>query len=158
MLERQLEQAKGERDDLDSALPTGGGPLPIRLQAAERELASLEELLSLDAHRQTAEETSQAARVRLKQAGDDWQKARRRWQQALTSAGLPDNLSPRQIREAAKQAVGLASRERQLEHAKSERDRCQRELSSLAARIEPLVADAGWSRARSQRFKSTITR
>ncbi len=145
MLERQLEQAKGERGDLDSALPAGGGALSIRLQAAERELASLEELLSLDAHRQTAEETSQAARVRLKQASEDWQKARKRWKQALTSAGLPDNLLPRQIREAAKHAVGLASRERQLENAKSERDRCQRELSSLAARIEPLVADAGWT-------------
>ena len=145
MLERQLEQAKRERGDLDSTLPAGGGPLSIRLQAAERELASLEELLSLDAHRQTAEETSQAVRVRLKQAGEDWQKTRKRWQQALTSAGLPDNLSPRQIREAAKHAVGLATQQRQLEHAKSERDRCQRELSSLAVRIEPLVADAGWS-------------
>jgi uncharacterized protein YhaN len=145
MLERQLEQAKAERGELDASLPAGGGPLASRLQAAERELASLEELLSLDAHRQASEETSQAARRRLKQAGEDWQKARRRWQQALGSVGLPANLLPRHVKQVNERATGLSSLQQQLEQARSDRERCRRELSSLASRIEPLTSSAALS-------------
>ena len=54
LVRMQLRQAKEERDDLDRRLPRGGGPLVARLQNAEKDLAALEELLPIDARRQTA--------------------------------------------------------------------------------------------------------
>jgi hypothetical protein len=38
----QAEEAKRERDELDSRLPKGGGPMLTRLQAAEKDLSALE--------------------------------------------------------------------------------------------------------------------
>ena len=43
VLKSQVRQATDERDALDKDLPKGGGPLDIRLQSAEQELAKLEE-------------------------------------------------------------------------------------------------------------------
>src|SRR4030095_5653150 len=91
-----------------------------------------------------AEETSQAARMRLKQAGEDWQKALRRWQQALTSVGLPASLLPPHIKQATQRADRLSSLQRQVEQAHNDGERSRRELSSLSSRIEQLTSDAGW--------------
>lgn len=41
-LRSQIHQARIERDSLDELLPRGGGPLTVRLQAAEQRLAELE--------------------------------------------------------------------------------------------------------------------
>ena len=47
MLQSQVEQTKSEREQLDAQLPRGGGPIVSRLEAAEKDLASLEELVPL---------------------------------------------------------------------------------------------------------------
>ena len=51
VLRRERKQLHDEREELDIELPSGGGPLAVRLQAAERELGMLEQLLSADAKR-----------------------------------------------------------------------------------------------------------
>ena len=51
MLQTQIQQTKQDRDALDAQLPRGGGPIASRLQAAEQELAALEELVPLDTRR-----------------------------------------------------------------------------------------------------------
>lgn len=146
MLDRQIENAKNERDELDRQLPSGGGSLTSRLQAAEAELASLEELLGLDARRQTADEELKAAKQTLREAGEQWQKSRRRWQQSLAAVGLPESLLPQQVKQLAEQGGGLTALEQQLEQARDERERRRRELSAVATRIEQLWSDAGWER------------
>jgi uncharacterized protein YhaN len=143
LLARQLDQSKDERDELDTQLPAGGGAMASRLQAAEAELASLEQLLSLDARRQSADEQASTARQKLKAAQDAWTHARRRWQQSLGEVGLPAHLSPSQLKQMTAHAGSLATLERQLGQAKDERDRCRREQSAVAARIAAVVADTG---------------
>src|SRR5262249_34464234 len=98
MVEAQLEEAKNERTALDAQLPRGGGPLFTRLQNAEKDLASLEELLSLDAKRKVAAQEAEASRDQTARLRGEYQAAKRRWLQALTQAGLPKDLSPQQIR------------------------------------------------------------
>jgi uncharacterized protein YhaN len=146
MLKRQLEQAKAERSELDELLPAGGGALTSRLQRAEGELASLEELLSVDARRQAADEEAVAAKARLKAAGQEWSRARREWQEALGDAGLPADLSPAQVKQMFAHAGSLQPLERRLQQAREERDRWRREQTAVAARIEQLGADAGWEK------------
>ena len=61
LLRSQVEQTKTDRDALDAQLPRGGGPIAARLQAAEKELAALEELAPLDARRTAARQEAEAA-------------------------------------------------------------------------------------------------
>ena len=133
MLERQNELAKAERAELDQQLPSGGGSLTSRLQAAEAELAALEDVLSIDARRQAADDEAAQARQRLKSAGDEWNQSRRRWQQALTTIGLPTNLLPAHVKQMAAQSGELSTLERQLEQSRQQLDRCTRERASVAA-------------------------
>ena len=44
-IDSQIQKAQEERKQLDAQLPRGGGPLLMRLQEAERELAKLEDLV-----------------------------------------------------------------------------------------------------------------
>ncbi|MEX2139416.1 MAG: AAA family ATPase [Pirellulales bacterium] len=146
MLKRQLEQAKAERSELDELLPAGGGALASRLQSAEGELASLEELLSVDARRQAADDEAVAVKSRLKAAGQEWSRARREWQEGLGEAGLPAELSPAQVKQMFAHAGSLQPLERRLQQAREERDRWRREQAAVAARIEQLGAEAGWEK------------
>jgi uncharacterized protein YhaN len=147
LLSRQIDQSKDEREELDAQLPAGGGAMASRLQSAEAELASLEELLSLDARRQSADEQASTARGRLKAAQDEWKHARRRWQQSLGEVGLPSHLSPAQLKQMTAHAGSLATLERQLGQARDDRDRCRREQAAVAARIAAVAADTGCKNA-----------
>jgi uncharacterized protein YhaN len=147
LLSRQLDQSKDERDELDAQLPAGGGAMASRLQSAEAELASLEELLSLDAHRQTADEQASAAKKRFEAARNELKLARRRWQQALAEAELPADLSPAQLKQMTAHAGSLLSLEDQLARARDQRDGCRRERSAVAARIQAVLADTGCDEA-----------
>lgn len=141
-LTKQLEQAKQEREALDTKLPRGGGPLLTRLQNAEKELAALEELLAVDAKRQAAQQECDAAQARATQARDDGRGARRRWQQALASAGLPNTLSPRQVREFADGSQQVDELERRLNRRRQELEARRHELDSLVGRIQQVIVDA----------------
>ncbi|HEV3004565.1 MAG TPA: AAA family ATPase, partial [Pirellulales bacterium] len=115
ILASQVKQAKEERESLDAQLPRGGGPLLTRLQTAEKDLAALEELLGIDAQRQAALAAAQAARSRVAAAENDRREARRRWEQALLSAGLPKHLKPKLARLFAGQQNVLADLKQQQE-------------------------------------------
>ena len=64
MLHQQIRETREERDQLDRQLPASG-PAPAQLQAAQRELAGLEELVPLDAQRQSARQEAEAAAERV---------------------------------------------------------------------------------------------
>ncbi|HET6879238.1 MAG TPA: AAA family ATPase, partial [Pirellulales bacterium] len=141
ILASQVQQAKEERESLDRELPRGGGPLLTRLQAAEKDLAALEELLGVDAQRQAAATAAEAAKARAAAAENERREARRRWEQALVAAGLPKDIT-------LKQAKQFAGRRRQLDELEQERERRQAELDErkrdfdvLAGRIKQLLAD-----------------
>ncbi|MEX0712066.1 MAG: AAA family ATPase [Pirellulales bacterium] len=143
ILALQIKQAKEEREGLDAQLPRGGGPMLARLQAAEKDLSALEDLLSLDGRRQMAQQEADAARAAVRQARDDCRSARRRWKQALGAAGLPDELSYAQLRRLSKgwrQFSDLAGR---IERHRAELDQRRRELESLMARLNQVMADVG---------------
>ncbi|HEY1786255.1 MAG TPA: AAA family ATPase, partial [Pirellulales bacterium] len=97
-IEQQIEKVHVERDELDKKLPRGGGPLVARLQAAEKELTRLEELMPLDAEHQTHSQSLRAGQQQHKAAKQEFRKGRERWQQLLRQAGLPADLTPRQLR------------------------------------------------------------
>jgi len=145
MLQMQIKQAKEERDSLDSQLPSGGGPIVARLETAEKELATLEELLPLDTRRQAARQESQAAAARAAEAEEDLADARGRWREVLSSLGLPQNLAPKQVRRLIEGCDRISQQQRSLQLRREELDRRRGELDSLLGRIAQLVADTGVS-------------
>ena len=145
MLKLQIVQAKEERESLDEQLPSGGGHLVTRLQKAEKELASLEELLPLSAKAQLAEQQSESEQQRLRRAGADFKAARSRWKQALASAGLPENLTPAQLRDLAQHGDMLGELQRKLEEARLHCDAKRKELESVRSRVNGMMSAGGLS-------------
>lgn len=143
ILASQVKQTKDERETLERDLPRGGGPLLMRLQTAEKELATLEELLGIDAQRQSAMAAAEAAGVRIKAAEEERREARRKWEQALAAAGLPKQLTPKQARQFDVRHRRLAELEQERDRQFEELEERQRELDMLCGRLKQLLADAG---------------
>ncbi|HWB09261.1 MAG TPA: AAA family ATPase [Pirellulales bacterium] len=143
ILASQIKQAKEERESLDAQLPRGGGPLLTRLQTAEKDLAALEELLGVDSQRQAALAAAQAARGRLAAAEAELRDARRRWEQALSSAGLPKHLTVKVVKRLAGRHGEMAGVRREQERRYDELHKRQGEYDLLSGRIKQLLADVG---------------
>lgn len=155
ILAAQVKQAKEEREALDRDLPRGGGPLLMRLQNAEKELATLEELLGIDAQRQAAVAAAEAARVRVTAAENERRDGRRKWEQALAAAGLPKQLSPKQARRFDLRHRRLGDLEKRRDRHFEELQSRQGELDILSGRIKQLLADVGLKPA-SQRLVDQV--
>ena len=143
VLQLQVQQAKADRDALDGQLPQGGGPIVSRLQAAEKELAAMEELTPLDTHRSAARQEAEAAARRATAAKEELKTARRRWRQGLAMLGLPEGLSVQQVSALRQRGDRIAETQRRLGQVREDLLRRQKELDALVARIGQLAADAG---------------
>ena len=143
ILRLQVQQTNEDRDALDAQLPRGGGPIVSRLQAAERDLAALEELTPLDTRRATARQEAGAAEARLAQADEEHRAGRRHWRQAATSIGLPEDITPKQVRRLAQRCDRIAEMQRRLAQRREELSRRRKELDALGSRIVQLAADGG---------------
>lgn len=143
ILQLQIQQAAQERDALEAQIPGGGGSLAHRLQSAEADLATLEELVPVDTRRRAAQQETDAAGGRLSQAEGELAWAERQWHEALATAGLPQGLAPKQVRQLARGCEGLGQLLRRLEHRREELGHRRRELDALRGRIAQLASDAG---------------
>ena len=141
MLHGQMQETKREREALDSQLPPGAGTLAARLDAAEKELAGLEELVPLDAQREAARRDSEAVASRGEQAETDLANARRRWEEALQAAGFPKGLSPKQVRQFASRAGEMKELQERLSRRREDLQQRSGELDSLTGRIAQLASD-----------------
>ena len=134
-LTQQIKDAEQERDDLDAQLPKGGGALTARLQTAEAQLASLQELLPLHTHKETTEQTARSVEDRARQADDNYQKAKQNWRKLLRAMGLDENLSPADVAQRTREEEHRANSHRQLQHA-TEREQQKAALEPAAKREE----------------------
>jgi uncharacterized protein YhaN len=143
MAETQSKQLQAELKQLDEVLPKGGGPLNLRLQSAEQELAKLEQLLPLDSQRQSADRQAQEQEEKLAVAERIYKKYRHHWRAALASVGLPSDTSPLQAQEIAMAGGRLSAANARLADANSDVERRRRELNALSARIQQVFLAAG---------------
>ena len=65
-LNRELTEARAEKDKLDKELPVAEGSIVLRLQTAERHLAELEDILPVETDRRRASEASRTAKQALR--------------------------------------------------------------------------------------------
>jgi len=142
MLRLQANEARQERETLDRQLSVDEGSVASRLEAAEGELRELESLVPLDAQRKSAAQEADSAAERGRQARGEFDQARRRWQEALRTLGLPRKLTPKQVRDLVNRHDYVGEIERRLENRYEEYEGRRRELEALMARIGQLVTDA----------------
>ena len=147
MLEMQIEEAERERDALDAKLPGGGGPIASRLEAAEGELAALEELVPVDARRSSAAQDAQATAARVEDARRDLSAARHGWREALRSSGLPENFTPSQVKQVLSRNDHVDQLRQHLARNSEELEHRRGELDSLLGRITQLAAETGMESA-----------
>ena len=87
-------------------LPPGGGPMLARLQTAERELSVHEETSAGEtaavSRRSVVREDLEEVRVELRVAQEEETKTQKRLRQEMERFGLPERMTWRQIRGAAK--------------------------------------------------------
>lgn len=143
MLRSQVAQAEEERDQIDRHLPAGGGPFTVRLEAAEADLARLEQYLPLESQRAVVVQHSESAADRLKDTKHELAEARRRWAAALKSAGWPPHLTPSELKDVAQGARRLRQLERQLEKRRREAAEASRSLEALVQRVNKVMAEVG---------------
>lgn len=143
MLDRQIAQAIEERDALDRELPRGGGPLAARLKAAEQELAELEELVPLDAQRKAALQEAEGSEQRVERLRNEVRSALAGWREALIQLGLPDSLSPKQVKQFAGQRTQSSEAQERLQRVREELDQRRRELNGVAQRVDRLMDEVG---------------
>jgi uncharacterized protein YhaN len=142
-LEKQIKQTRDERAVLDDQLPQGGGPMASRLAAAERELAELENLSPLETRHAAARQDASDTARRAEQAEEDLRVARRAWREGLEKAGLPENFSPRNVRQVARLAVHIRDLEARVSLLDEELAQRRRERDMLHSRVAQLVVDCG---------------
>lgn len=145
MLQTQIQQAKDDRGALDAQLPPGGGSLSSRLEAAEKELAALEELSPLETRRSKARQEAEAATRCAAEARDELKTALRNWRHSLSAVGLPLTLHPQQVQRLAGRIEQIGEQQRRLAGRREDLASRQRELAALVSRITQLAADAGVS-------------
>ncbi len=166
VLKGQMRQAADERDALDKDLPKGGGPLDIRLQSAEAELAKLEERLSEhpeELHTMQREvEASQPSAAplpmimqpmampmvqplmhgtRRRRSKSEMQRAKKNWQTALRDAGLSEDFSPKRVRQLAQQRDEALELARQIDRRREVLEQYRRDHAGVHGRITQLLAD-----------------
>ena len=145
-LETQLHELSTERDQLDALLPPGGGPMLTRLQAAEKDLASHEEVAAGEtrrtAGRVAGREELEVTRVELRVAEEEAAKTHKRLRQEFERIGLPERMTWEQIRGVArtrsKHEVSRKREERRLKYLNQRRS----ELALIADRIAQLFSEA----------------
>ena len=142
IVQSQIQQAKADREQLDSQLPRGGGPMVSRLEAAERDLASLEELVPLETKHSSAKQQAAAAARIVTDLEEQYKTARTRWLNVLAALQLPLQLSARHVRNLSQRRHHLADLQHRLEQRRDELQRHKQEWDSVAARVSKAASDA----------------
>ncbi len=143
LVRQQLKRAKTERDEIERHLPAGVGEWDLRLKDAEGELARLEDLIPLESRFKSAEANYDEAVRRHEKLEGETEELERKWAETLRMVGLPETLSPIQLKEISKRADRISGFHTRLEQYESEAHQREKELSGLTKRIDVLLEEVG---------------
>ncbi|MCY2996013.1 MAG: AAA family ATPase [Planctomycetota bacterium] len=140
-VEKQIRELLDERDQLDSLLPPGGGPMDARLLAAEEYVRQLEELTPLETKRQTALQRAEAVQGKADKAQETLREARDQWRDALRAANLPPSLTPEHVQHLVEGNDQTLEFGRRLQVRRADFQQRQTELTAVIGRINKLFED-----------------
>ncbi|MEO8497761.1 MAG: hypothetical protein ABI614_22065, partial [Planctomycetota bacterium] len=142
-LTREITESIEDRDTIDRQLPTGGSDFTMRLTAAERELKELEEKIPLQQDRQTAERRTHESKRYASGAEEELKEAKSRWKRALRTAGLPESLSPTNIKHLSEHHEKKSKIQERLTAQRERIVKLVEDRETLVDRLQQLNADIG---------------
>jgi uncharacterized protein YhaN len=145
LAKQQTKQATDEAAQIDRQLPSGGGTYAVRLQAAERELGELENLLPLDAKAKSRGQGAAGPSERFSQAQAELARAKKRWREALASCGLPEGYTLKQVRHLLARRGDVADLRGRLTQHRQLLEQRRGQYASLVQRTRSLAKDAGFN-------------
>ena len=140
---RQIKEAESEKEKLDVELPMTDGSVHIRLQAAERHLAELENMLPVEAERKQASHETMSAESNLKQAQAAYGKGLARWRTKLVGLGFSEKLDPERLLSVTERYSALGDLENRAKLRREDAVARQREHATITRRIEDLAGEVG---------------
>ncbi len=143
LVKKHIHQATTEREEVDAALPQGGGPLENRLKKAEEDLRKLEQLAPLEEQHALAQQRLEEAEKRLTQATAALKEARHRWRSALRKLNLAEDLTPQKIKHLADGHERISAIQRQLQAKRKEKEERTADLDALTQRIGDVLRESG---------------
>ncbi|MDA0659160.1 MAG: AAA family ATPase [Planctomycetota bacterium] len=142
-LRDRRQQIQAEVVQLDRELPESKLPLPDRLRQAEQELNDLEDLLAHDSERPALSALLSSLQLKIGQMEDAQRAANLRWQAALRTLGLHEEIGAEGIELLAEQLHRFQQlRERRLA-TQNERENIQRERDVLGGKIDRILLRSG---------------
>lgn len=142
-LTREIEDTIVDREEVDRQLPTGSGSYELRLSAAERELKDLEEKIPLQHDRQQASRRTHESKRYASGAEEELKEAKSRWKRALRSAGLPESLSPTNVKHLSEHHEKKSKIQTRLEEQRDHIEKLVEDRELLVERLVQLNADIG---------------
>lgn len=142
-LSRQREEAEREKEVLDAELPITDGSVVLRLQAAEKHLAELENVLPVEAQRKRAGHEVSSAQSRLEQAKAQFDKASTAWRNKLVGLGISEKLDPLRFAAVTERFAALGDLEERVTLRREEIIARQREHAALSRRIHDIAQEVG---------------
>ena len=140
---KQIDDAQREKQQVDAELPMTDGSVVLRLQAAERHLAELENVLPVEAQRKQAGGEVANAEGRLKQAQREREAALVTWKAKIAALGLPSEIDPQLLLSVTDRYGQLADLEARARHRREDAAARQREHDTLLRRIRDLAEEVG---------------
>ena len=142
-LSRKIDEAERDKKLLDAELPLTDGSVVLRLQAAEKHLAELENVLPVEAQRKRAGHEVTSAETRLAQATAQYEKSLAAWKSKLLGLGFSDKLNPLHFVSAKQRFTALGDLEERVKLRHEEILARQREHATLTRRIRDLAQEVG---------------
>lgn len=136
---RQIKDAEREKKKLDAGMPMTDGSVLLRLQAAERHLAELENVLPVEAQRKQAGHEVSTAESRLAEAKANLEKVLKTWRSKLVSLGFSEKLDPQRFLTVTERYEALSDLEERAKLRREDASARQREHETLTRRIKDLA-------------------
>ena len=143
LADKQLQESRREKEHLDGELAMVDGSVVLRLQAAERHLAALENLLPVETERKVALHETTGARQRLQVAQEKQNRTLADWKTRLVALGLPTELDYRLLTKVTDRYGKLSNLEQQVQARLKEVEDRRREHDALTRRIRAIAEEVG---------------
>lgn len=141
VLEKQIADAEAEKEELDKELSITDGSAELRLEAAERHLQELENMLPVEAQRRQAGHEVATAESRFAQAKKNLDEALSEWKAQLTGLGFSESIDPKVFLSIAERYHTLSELEGRAKLRREEIEQRQREHEAVTRRVMDVATE-----------------
>ncbi|NOY41978.1 MAG: AAA family ATPase [Planctomycetes bacterium] len=141
MLARQVSETEKEKKQLDAQLSMTDGSAVLRLQAAERHLAELENILPYEAQRKQAGHEVSSADSCVTQAREQLNKSMKAWRSKLAGLGFSEKLDPERFLTVSERFTALSDLEQRAKLRREDAAQRQREHETITRRVTDLAQE-----------------